>query len=70
MTRILASVDTTGPIPDAYNRAILTGAKYPGAVLETAGLQGAGPALLEGSNHAFYRVRNWTSVAKFDVIPE
>ena len=52
MTRILASVDDTGPIPDAYNREILTGGKYPGAVLETAGLQGAGPALLEGSNRA------------------
>lgn len=52
MTRILASVDTTGPIPDAYNRAILSGAKYPGATVEVAGLQGAGSALLDGSDRA------------------
>jgi hypothetical protein len=52
MSRILASVDPTGPVPDSYNRAILTGAKYPGAVLETAGLQGAGPALIDGATRA------------------
>jgi hypothetical protein len=52
MTRILASVDTGGPVYDSYNRNILSGAKYPGASLETTGLQGAGQALIEGSDRA------------------
>ena len=52
MSRILASVDTSGPITDPYNRAILTGAKYPGATLETAGLEGAGTSLVEGEARA------------------
>lgn len=57
ITRILASVDQTGPIPDTYNQAIFSGTKYPGAKLETTGLQGAGPALLDGSNRALAMLR-------------
>ena len=52
VTRILASVDSGGPVADSYNQAILDGTKYPGAELETAGLQGAGAALVDGSDRA------------------
>lgn len=52
ITRMLATVDTGGTVSDSYNRAILTGAKYPGAVIETAGLQGASAALLDGQTRA------------------
>jgi len=52
MSRILASVDTKGPVTDPYNRLILTGAKYSGAQIETAGLENAGAALVEGAARA------------------
>lgn len=52
MSRILASADTNGPVPDAYNRTILDGTKYPGASIELTGLAGAGAALLEGEGRS------------------
>jgi hypothetical protein len=62
MTGILASLDATGPAPDAYNRAILDGTKYPGAQLETAGLQGAGAALAAGRQRALDMLRRAATV--------
>lgn len=49
---ILASVDSSGPVYSAYNDAILSGNKYPGASIETGGLQGIGQALLDGKTRA------------------
>ncbi len=69
MTRILASVDSSGPVPDSYNQAILSGAKYPGASLETAGLQGAGTALVDGSNRALDLLQRAATVELVDDSP-
>ncbi|BCX49568.1 cytochrome c family protein [Haloferula helveola] len=52
MTRILASGDPTGPIPDSYNQSILDGTRHPGSGIEVTGLQGAGTALLDGADRA------------------
>jgi len=52
ISRILASVASNGPVPDAYNHNILSGVKYPGASIELTGLAGAGAALVEGEVRA------------------
>lgn len=57
ISRILASVDRSGPVHDAYNEAILSGAKYPGAKIDVTGLQGFGPALVDGSSRALAQLR-------------
>ena len=49
---ILASADQGGPVYDAYNYAILSGTKYPGAKIDVAGLQGLGAALTNGQGRA------------------
>lgn len=67
MTRILASADTSGPIPDSYNLEILDGTKYPAASIETSGLQGAGAALLEGSDRAIAMLQQ---AATIDVVSD
>jgi len=69
VSRILASVDATGPIPDSYNQAILGGTKYPGAALETAGLQGAGAALLDGSTRAIAQLKRAATIDLVDDPP-
>jgi hypothetical protein len=57
MTKILASADTASPNYDPYNYAILSGAKYSGAMIEVGGLQGVGPALLAGSDRAVQQLQ-------------
>ncbi len=55
---ILASADRAGSAYDAYNEAILSGSKYPGAKIEVAGLQGFGQALLDGRARALAQLRS------------
>jgi hypothetical protein len=50
---ILASADQLNTATyDAYNYAILSGQKYPGAKVDVAGIQGFGAALLDGQSRA------------------
>jgi hypothetical protein len=53
---ILATADQGGPVYDSYNYNILSGAKYTGASVEVAGLQGSGQALVDGSNRAIQQL--------------
>jgi hypothetical protein len=52
MLGILASADDRGSAYDAYNYAILSGAKYPGAKIDVVGLRNKGQALLDGRARA------------------
>jgi hypothetical protein len=52
LSRVLASTDEAGTVYDAEVAAILSGARYPGAKIQVAGLQGAAPALIAGSDRA------------------
>jgi Cytochrome c554 and c-prime len=52
ISRILASADQGGPVYSAYNYNILSGAKYPNAHIDVAGLQGLGPQLTNGAERA------------------
>jgi hypothetical protein len=57
ISRILASADQGGPVYSAYNYNILSGAKYPNAKIDVAGLQGLGSALTNGSNRALAQLQ-------------
>jgi len=61
---ILASVDASGPVYNAYNNAILTG-KYPGASIDQAGLQGVGQALVDGVGRSRANLRR---AATFELV--
>ncbi len=52
LTRILASADSNWTGYDPYNYAILSGAKYPGAKIDVAGLAGFGDELDRGVKRA------------------
>lgn len=55
---ILASADqANGAIYDAYNSAILSGAKYPGAKVDVAGIQNRGIALKDGQLRAMQQLQ-------------
>jgi hypothetical protein len=58
ITGILASADVNGPAYDAYNYAILSGNKYPGAFIDVAGIQNHGAELLAGEVRARANLRN------------
>jgi hypothetical protein len=58
ITRILATADANSPVYDAYNHAILSGSKYPGASIDVAGLQNSGEALLAGELRARGNLRS------------
>jgi hypothetical protein len=57
ISKILASVDQTGPVYDTYNYNILSGAKYDGATIDVTGIQGHGQALADGSNRAIQQLQ-------------
>lgn len=67
ITRILATADMNGTAYDPYNYAILSGDKYPGAFIETGGLQNQGAALLAGELRARENLR---SAADLQVISD
>ncbi|QQL46327.1 multiheme c-type cytochrome [Sulfuriroseicoccus oceanibius] len=52
--RILASLDQSADNPDrdAFNYALLSGSRYPGAVIDVGGLQGVGAALAQAADRA------------------
>lgn len=54
MAAILASVDqdADNPAHDRFNYELLSGSRYPGALIDVAGLQGQGPALSDGAERA------------------
>ncbi len=54
---ILASADRSSGGYEAYNEAILSGAKYGGAKIDVSGLQGFGQALLDGRTRALAQLR-------------
>jgi hypothetical protein len=55
---ILASADQSATATyDAYNYAILSGQKYPGAKIDVAGVQGFGPALKDGQSRALQQLQ-------------
>jgi hypothetical protein len=55
---ILASADqANGTTYDAYNYAILSGAKYPGAKIDVAGIQNRGVALKDGQARAVQQLQ-------------
>ncbi|MCX8091165.1 MAG: fibronectin type III domain-containing protein [Verrucomicrobiae bacterium] len=55
---ILASADQSNPaLYDPYNYAILSGAKYPGARVDVAGVQGHGAALKDGQARALQQLQ-------------
>jgi hypothetical protein len=56
LSKILASADLGSPNYDPYNYAILSGAKYTGATIDVAGLQGLGTALIAGSDRAVQQI--------------
>lgn len=60
MLGILASADNNGPAYDAYNFAILSGSKYPGAKIDTMGLRNKGQALLDGKARAL-QMLSWAA---------
>jgi hypothetical protein len=64
MTMILASLDQKAITYDAYNYAILSGAKYPGARIDVSGLQGVGLALASGAVRARATVRRAATVER------
>jgi hypothetical protein len=57
ITGILASGDAAGPVYDAYNYAILSGQKYPGAKVDVAGIQNFGQALVDGQGRALQQLQ-------------
>jgi len=57
LSTILASVDQGDPVYSAYNYNILSGAKYAGAQIDVAGLQGLGPQLTNGAQRALTQLR-------------
>jgi len=58
MAGILASADQMNAATyDAYNYAILSGAKYPGAKVDVAGIQNFGAALKDGQSRAFQQLQ-------------
>jgi hypothetical protein len=56
MTGILASAVIGEPQYDAYNYAILSGTKYPGAQIDVTGLQAQGPQLVAGRQRALQQL--------------
>jgi hypothetical protein len=54
---ILASADTFSTSYDAYNYAILSGQKYPGAKVDVAGIQNFGAALRDGQARALQQLQ-------------
>lgn len=54
---ILASVDQTSPVYDAYNYAILSGEKFPAARIDVAGIQTYGTALKDGQARALKQLQ-------------
>jgi hypothetical protein len=55
---LLASADQGGPVYDSYNYAILSGAKYPGAIVDVSGVQSFGQALLDGRGKVLRMLTN------------
>ncbi|MCP5531547.1 MAG: hypothetical protein H7A48_00075 [Akkermansiaceae bacterium] len=52
LSRVLATVDGGAAVHDPVNVALLDGTSYPGAFIETSGLQGAASSLLDGEARA------------------
>lgn len=63
---ILASVSPTSPTYDPYNAAILNGTKYPGAKVDTAGLQWVPNELLAGRQRSLQQLRQAASLEVAD----
>jgi hypothetical protein len=62
MTGILASAVVGEPKYDAYNYAILSGSKYPGAQIDVAGLQAQGPQLVAGRQRALQQLQDAATI--------
>lgn len=62
MSRILATLDASGPVHDPVNTAIVSGSRHPGATLEITGLQGLGQALLDGEARAVSMLQSAASI--------
>lgn len=70
MSGILASVAQTGVAYDPYNYAILSGAKYPGAKIDVAGLQWQSEELLAGRQRALQMLREAATIEAVDETPD
>lgn len=65
LSAILASVDSTNAaLFDPYNYAILSGAKYPGAKVDMAGLTGWGTKLKAGSERAIQQIQYGSTLSE------
>ncbi|MDX1583337.1 MAG: multiheme c-type cytochrome [Thermoanaerobaculia bacterium] len=66
LTTILASADQGSPNYDPINYEILSGTRYPGAEIDVSGLNGLGPALLDGADRALQQLQ---MAARIEEIP-
>ena len=62
MTGILASAVIGEAQYDAYNYAILSGAKYPGAKIDVSGIQAQGPQLVAGRQRALQQLQKAATI--------
>jgi hypothetical protein len=70
MSGILSTVSTSSTRYDAYNYAILSGAKYPGAKIDVAGLQWVSNELDAGRQRALQQLQQAATLTVIDQQPE